>query len=143
MSTVTTSICGKENGYQEFLKRTSYDPEGRRALIAKQRAEKIARTAEKKLDTLDNLLKRHYEDRTIIFTANNDFAYEISQEFVVPCITHQTETDERTEILERFRTGQYSMLATSQVLDEGSMFQQRMSGLFFRGVHPSGSMHSG
>ena len=39
----------KENGYQEFLKRTSYDPEGRRALIAKQRAEKIARTAEKKL----------------------------------------------------------------------------------------------
>ena len=109
----------KERGYQEFLKRTSYDPQGRRALIAKQRAEKIARTAEKKLDTLDNLLKRHYDDRTIIFTANNDFAYEISQEFIVPCITHQTETDERTEILERFRTGDYSMLATSQVLDEG------------------------
>jgi len=109
----------KENGYQEFLKRTSYDPQGRRALIAKQRAENIARTAAKKLDTLDNLLKRHYNDRTIIFTANNEFAYEISQEFVVPCITHQTETDERTEILERFRTGEYSMLATSQVLDEG------------------------
>jgi superfamily II DNA or RNA helicase len=109
----------KENGYAEFLKRTSYDPQGRRALIAKQRAENIARTAEKKLDTLDNLLKRHYDDRSIIFTANNEFAYEISQEFVVPCITHQTETEERTEILERFRTGEYSMLATSQVLDEG------------------------
>ncbi|WP_338738373.1 DEAD/DEAH box helicase family protein [Haloplanus salilacus] len=109
----------KESGYQEFLKRTSYDPQGRRALIAKQRAEKIARTAEKKLDTLDNLLRRHHDDRTIIFTANNEFAYEISQEFVVPCITHQTETEERTEILERFRTGKYSMLATSQVLDEG------------------------
>jgi superfamily II DNA or RNA helicase len=109
----------KENGYAEFLKRTSYDPQGRRALIAKQRAETIARTAEKKLDTLDTLLKRHYDDRTIIFTANNEFAYDISQEFVVPCITHQTETDERTEILERFRTGEYSMLATSQVLDEG------------------------
>ncbi|MDB2283499.1 DEAD/DEAH box helicase family protein [Halorubrum ezzemoulense] len=109
----------KENGYAEFLKRTSYDPQGRRALIAKQRAEKIARTAEKKLDTLDSLLKRHYDDRTIIFTANNEFAYKISQEFVVPCITHQTETEERTEILERFRTGEYSMLATSQVLDEG------------------------
>jgi len=109
----------KEDGYAEFLKRTSYDPQGRRALIAKQRAEQIARTAGKKLDTLDTLLKRHYNDRTIIFTANNEFAYEISQEFVVPCITHQTETDERTEILERFRTGEYSMLATSQVLDEG------------------------
>ncbi|EMA46494.1 DEAD/DEAH box helicase [Halobiforma nitratireducens] len=109
----------KERGYQEFLKRSSYDPQGRRALVAKQRAEEIARTAEKKLDTLDNLLKRHHDDRTIIFTANNDFAYDISKEFIVPCITHQTETDERTEILERFRTGEYSMLVTSQVLDEG------------------------
>jgi len=109
----------REDGYQEFLKRTSYDPHGRRALIAKQRAERVARTAEKKLDTLDNLLKRHYNDRTIIFTANNDFAYDISQEFIVPCITHQTDTDERTGILERFRSGEYSMLVTSQVLDEG------------------------
>jgi superfamily II DNA or RNA helicase len=109
----------KEEGYAEFLKRTSYDPEGRRALIAKQRAERIARTAAKKLDTLDNLIKRHHDDRAIIFTANNDFAYDISQEFIVPCITHQTKTDERTEILERFRSGEYSMLVTSQVLDEG------------------------
>jgi len=109
----------KEQGYAEFLKRTSYDPQGRRALIAKQRAERIARTAEKKLDTLDNLLKRHHDDRVIVFTANNDFAYDISKEFILPCITHQTDTDERTEILERFRSGEYSMLATSQVLDEG------------------------
>jgi superfamily II DNA or RNA helicase len=109
----------KEQGYAEFLKRTSYDPQGRRALIAKQRAERIARTANKKLDTLDNLLKRHHDDRVIVFTANNDFAYDISREFIIPCITHQTDTDERTEILERFRSGEYSMLATSQVLDEG------------------------
>jgi superfamily II DNA or RNA helicase len=84
----------KEEGYAEFLKRTSYDPQGRRALIAKQRAERLARTATKKLDTLDTLIKRHHDDRAIIFTANNDFAYEISQEFIVPCITHQTKTDE-------------------------------------------------
>jgi superfamily II DNA or RNA helicase len=109
----------KAEGYQEFLAHTSYDSDGRRALIAKQRAEELARTAAKKLDTLDTLLKRHHDDRTIIFTANNDFAYEISQEFIVPCITHQTKTDERTEILDRFRTGEYSILATSQVLDEG------------------------
>jgi len=103
---------------REFLKRTSYDPQGRRALIAKQRAERIARTAEKKLDTLDNLIKRHHDDRAIIFTANNDFAYDISQEFIVPCITHQTKTDERTEILERFRRGVLDA-GDSQVLDEG------------------------
>ncbi|KYH24239.1 UvrABC system protein B [Halalkalicoccus paucihalophilus] len=109
----------KEEGYAEFLKRTSYDPQGRRALIAKQRAERIARTAAKKLDTLDNLIKRHHDDRAIIFTANNDFAYDVSQEFIIPCITHQTKTEERTEILDRFRSGEYSLLVTSQVLDEG------------------------
>jgi superfamily II DNA or RNA helicase len=108
-----------DTGYQEFLKRTSDDPDGRRALVAKHRAERIARTAEKKLDTLDTLVKRHHDDRVIIFTANNDFAYDISREFVVPCITHQTPTAERTTILNRFRTGEYSMLVTSQVLDEG------------------------
>jgi len=90
----------KDHGYREFLKRTSYDPQGRRALIAKQRVEKIARTAEKKLNTLDSLLERHYDDRTIIFTA-------------------KTETDERTAIPERFRTGEYSMLTKFQVLDKG------------------------
>jgi len=49
-----------------------------RALIAKQRARQIARTAERNSDTLDNLIKRHHDDRAIIFTAN-DFAYDISQ----------------------------------------------------------------
>jgi superfamily II DNA or RNA helicase len=29
-----------------------------------------------------------WDDRVIIFTANNDFAYDISREFVVPCISH-------------------------------------------------------
>jgi superfamily II DNA or RNA helicase len=109
----------KDEGYQEFLKRTAKDTRARRALIAKNRSESIARTAEKKLDTLDTLIKRHHDDRVIIFTANNEFAYEISREFIIPCITHQTETDERTEILDRFKSGEYSMLVTSKVLDEG------------------------
>lgn len=30
----------------------------------------------------------------IVFIANNDFAYDISRKFIVPCITHQTKTDE-------------------------------------------------
>jgi len=113
----------KEDGYVEFLKRTSYDPQGRRALIAKQRAERIARTAEKKLDT-------------------NDFAYDISQEFIVPCITHRTKTDERTEILERFRSGEYSMLVTSQVLDEGIDVPAANVGIILSGAPRNASMRS-
>ena len=60
----------KEEGYAEFLKRTSYDPQGRRALIAKQRAERIARTAEKKLNTLDNLIA---VDETVIQLSDEQY----------------------------------------------------------------------
>jgi superfamily II DNA or RNA helicase len=38
---------------------------------------------------------------------------------LVPAITHQTKTKERREILQRFRSGDYSILVTSQVLNEG------------------------
>jgi len=109
----------KEDGYAEFLKRTSYDPQGRRALIAKQRAERIARTAEKKLDTLDNLLKRHHDDRTIIFTANNDFAYDISRSSSSPVSLTRPRLTNAPKSSTASGQGEYSMLVTSQVLDEG------------------------
>jgi superfamily II DNA or RNA helicase len=37
----------------------------------------------------------------------------------VPSITHQTKAKERKKILERFHSGEYSILVTSQVLNEG------------------------
>jgi superfamily II DNA or RNA helicase len=37
----------------------------------------------------------------------------------VPAITHQTKTKERRAILQRFHAGEYTVLVTSQVLNEG------------------------
>ena len=37
----------------------------------------------------------------------------------MPAITHQTKARERHQILERFHSGEYPILATSQVLNEG------------------------
>jgi len=132
----------KEDGYAEFLKRTSYDPQGRRALIAKQRAERIARTAAKKLDTLDNLIKRHHDDRAIIFTANNDFAYDISQEFIVPCITTRPRLTNARDS-GTVPDGEYSMLVTSRCLTRGSTCLRRTSGSSSRGVPRNASTPSG
>ncbi|MDX1607228.1 MAG: helicase-related protein, partial [Candidatus Competibacterales bacterium] len=57
--------------------------------------------------------------RTVVFTEDNATAYEIARRFLVPCLTHQTRVKERQTILERFRAGDYPVLVTSKVLNEG------------------------
>ncbi|WP_439025737.1 DEAD/DEAH box helicase family protein [Haloarchaeobius sp. DT45] len=105
--------------YQELVKRSGTDPAARRALLAKQEARRIMMGSEAKLNALADVLGRHRDDRVILFTAHNDLAYDISERFLVPVVTHHTGTNERRDILERFRDGRYSRVVTSNVLDEG------------------------
>ena len=105
--------------YQELVKRSGTDPRAREALLAKQRAREVVMTARRKVDRLADLLDRHREDRVIVFTASTDLVYRVSERFLIPAITHETGTDERREILERFRSGTYSRVVTANVLDEG------------------------
>ncbi|QSW99035.1 DEAD/DEAH box helicase [Haloterrigena alkaliphila] len=105
--------------YQELVKRSGNDPEAREALLARQRAREIMFGSAAKLEALEGILDDHRGERTIVFTAHNDLAYDVSERFLIPTITHQTGTAERREILERFREGTYSRIATSNVLDEG------------------------
>ncbi|ELY86172.1 DEAD/DEAH box helicase family protein [Natrinema altunense] len=105
--------------YQELVKRSGTDPEAREALLARQRARELMLGSENKLEALAGILDDHRGERTIVFTAHNDLAYDVSERFLIPTITHQTGAAERREILERFREGTYTRIATSNVLDEG------------------------
>ncbi|MFB1062436.1 DEAD/DEAH box helicase [Natrinema sp. H-ect4] len=105
--------------YQELVKRSGSDPDARKALLARQRARELMFGSEAKLEALADVLDDHCDERIIVFTAHNDLAYDVSERFLVPTITHQTGTTERREILERFREGTYTRVATSNVLDEG------------------------
>ncbi|WP_254764203.1 DEAD/DEAH box helicase [Natrinema marinum] len=105
--------------YQELVKRSGSDPAAREALLARQRAREIMLGSEAKLEALADVLDDHRGERTIVFTAHNDLAYDVSERFLIPAITHQTGAAERREILERFREGTYTRIATSNVLDEG------------------------
>src|SRR5205085_12175931 len=60
-----------------------------------------------------------HDARILIFTADKATVYQIARRFLVPAITHQTKTRERKKILERFHAGDYPVLVTGQVLDEG------------------------
>jgi superfamily II DNA or RNA helicase len=65
------------------------------------------------------LLAQHYPERVLIFTNDNATVYRISQDLLIPAITHQTPVKERHTVLTRFREGAYRAIVTSHVLNEG------------------------
>ena len=98
---------------------TARRPGGRAAFEAYLRQRAIARCGKGKLEAIWHILIRHKTERTIIFTADNDAAYAIGNHFCFPVITHKTKAGERKEFLDRFRSGEYRVLVTSKVLNEG------------------------
>ncbi len=106
-------------GWHRFIRESAVSRKGRQAMLAHQRAKKLALGTSAKLRTLDFLLKKHARERVLIFTSDNDTVYAISAAFLIPAITHQTATKERKAILEAFNRGEYLALATSKVLNEG------------------------
>lgn len=106
-------------GWQLFIIASARSEAGRRAMMAYRESKRIALGTEAKLRVLAELLQRHRRDRVLIFTAENEMVYRISQEFLVPAITHQTGIKERRQWLEAFNQGEVLALATSKVLNEG------------------------
>jgi superfamily II DNA or RNA helicase len=106
-------------GWQRFIYEASKSKEGREAYQAYREYKRLERGAGAKLLKLEELLRQHARDRIIVFTADNATVYQIARQFLVPAITHQTKSKERKLILERFHGGEYSIVVTSQVLNEG------------------------
>ncbi len=120
--------------FQKFIMRTGRDPNARKALLARNRALKIALNSEAKLLVLAEQLRINKNQRALIFTLHNDLVYEISRRFLVPAITYQTPKEERREILAKFRNGSYSTIVTSQVLDEGIDVPEAAVGFILSGT---------
>lgn len=110
---------GSPNGWKRFLQLTCRDATGRAAFHAFLEQRRLALAAPAKIRVLDELLHRHAGDRVLIFTYDNATVYRIARLFLIPAITHQTKTKERQQVLERFHSGEYPMVVTSQVLNEG------------------------
>jgi superfamily II DNA or RNA helicase len=108
-----------KKGWEEFIKKSGYDFEARKALRAFQLSREIALSAQNKFRVLETLLEENSRERILIFTENNEIVYRISEAFLIPAITHQTKTKERKWILDKFREGTYYAIVTSKVLNEG------------------------
>ncbi|MGB9630951.1 MAG: DEAD/DEAH box helicase, partial [Candidatus Methanodesulfokora sp.] len=105
--------------FRQLVKMSATSRTARDALLAWNRARRIAINSESKLKALENLLLAHKRDKVIIFTEFNDMAKEISKRYLIPLITHRTPEKERNEILQNFRDGIYMKIVTSKVLNEG------------------------
>src|SRR5919108_1316336 len=113
-------IClGSLTGWQAFVRASARSRAGRGAMLAHREARAIAFGTAGKLRVLAGLLAQHHPARTLIFTDDNAMVYRISGEFLLPAITHHTPVKERHNILQRFRTGEYPVVVTSRVLNEG------------------------
>ncbi|NEO27788.1 MAG: DEAD/DEAH box helicase, partial [Kamptonema sp. SIO4C4] len=107
------------DGWQTFVQASARSSEGRRAMLAHREAKDIALGTDGKLRVLSELISQHYPERTLVFTNDNATVYRISQEFLIPAITHQTPVKERHAILQQFKEGVYNVLVASHVLNEG------------------------
>lgn len=107
-----------EEDFRKLIKLSAFDPEAREALLARNKALKIALNSEAKMRFLAQQLKASNE-KTLIFTLHNSLVYAISKRFLIPAITHKTSDAERRLILSKFKNGEYRVIVTSQVLDEG------------------------
>ena len=107
------------DGWQRFISASARSQSGRRAMMAYRESKRIALGTDSKLRVLARLLERHRKERVLIFTAENEMVYKISEQFLIPAITHETAIKERREWLEAFNRGDVLALATSKVLNEG------------------------
>lgn len=119
--------------FRVLVMRSGRAASARAALLARNRARRIALNSRSKLDALSEILKKHSGARMIIFTEHNSLVYAISREFLIPAITHTTQKEERTEILDKFRTGTYTVIVTSRVLEEGIDVPEASVGVILSG----------
>ncbi len=106
-------------GWNRFVMLSARSVEGRRAMRAHRDARRIAHATPAKLRALGMILANHPGAKTVVFTEDNATAYEVSQRFLIPCLTHQTAIKERQAFLDAFKISVYTAIVTSNVLNEG------------------------
>jgi superfamily II DNA or RNA helicase len=110
---------GSLEGWSRFVRESAKSQEGRRAMLAHRELKRLSKASDAKIRLLDEVLQNHLEERTLIFTDDNETVYDISKRLLIPAITHQTPVKERHSILEQFKNGAYPVLVASRVLNEG------------------------
>ena len=120
-------------GWSNFLRCCAQADNGRQVLRAFRTQKEIAASSAAKFDKIWQLIHQHRGERIIIFTALNKLAYNIGERFLLPVITHNTKASERKQFLQSFRDGDFTILVTSKVLNEGIDVPEASVGIIVSG----------
>ena len=104
---------------RELMRRSAFDADARRALLARQRLLRLLAGCEGKFQVLEGLLREHTGEQVLIFTENTAVAYQIASKYFIPVISHETKAAERKQVLEGFQLKRYRAIVASRVLNEG------------------------
>ncbi len=121
--------------WEEFLRHASRTDEGRLGISAWRRASRILAFPRRKRDAVTLLLARHRSQRTLVFVANNETAYEIARQHLIMPLTCDIGGKEREAVLQRFRDGHVRALVSAQVLNEGIDVPDAEVGIVVAGSH--------
>ncbi len=105
--------------WPEFVDWARSGPGGLRAVACWHRCQAILSYPEAKRAMVADLLDRHASSRVLLFTRDNEAAYRISTEHLVPAVTCDVRRGERGRILEAFREGRIRAVVSARVLNEG------------------------
>lgn len=103
----------------ELMRLSAFDPDARRAYLARQRILRLLAGCDGKMTVLAHLLREYSHEQVLIFTENNTVVYDIARRHLIPALTHETKAAERKHLLDGFRDGHYRAIVTSKVLNEG------------------------
>ncbi len=121
------------DGWQRFIAAAARDPQGRAAMRCYREQKRLSRASRAKLRTVWELLRDHPGERALVFTEDNDTAYEIGRRLVLPVMTHHTKGGERKAMLAAFREGRVPVLVASKVLNEGVDVPEASVGIIVSG----------
>lgn len=105
--------------WPEFAAFAAKTEPGRRALAAFWRSRRLTEFNDGKREAVADILRRHAGAKTLIFTANNDAAYQLSRAHLIMPITCDIGREERQDALRRFASGKLRALVSARVLNEG------------------------
>jgi superfamily II DNA or RNA helicase len=105
--------------FSELLRLLGKTDEGRAIAEGYRRAVAIASMPRAKRALAGSLLRRHWHDKKLVFTALTEHAYQLSRDHLVPVITAEVRKKERQEILAGFKDGTYRTIVSARVLNEG------------------------
>ena len=109
----------RPDGWQSFIATAARDPAGREVMASYREQKRLTQASRAKLRVVWDLLRDHAGELVIVFTDDNATAYTIGREMLLPVLTHHTKGAERKRMLAAFRSGEFPVLVTSKVLNEG------------------------